>query len=71
MKRRRKLALTLWIAAALLISLGVAVCWKTEPPPPPQRSVQQIEKELESPDPQVRKAAADELGRRLGKERSP
>ncbi len=70
MKRRLKLTLTLLIAAVLLISLGVGIGRRKAPPPPPAKTVQQLEKELDSPDPQVRKAAAEELGRRLGKDRS-
>jgi len=67
-KARQRLAVAL-IAAVLAGAAGVAVvARRTSPPPPapPAKTIEQLNAELDSGDPEVRRQAAHELGRRLG-----
>ena len=68
MKRWRGLLLGLLVCA---MSSVLLLGGNEEPPPLPGKPVAQLRQELKSPDPRVRQAAAEELGRRLGQEDKP
>ena len=69
MSAPKQLAVAL-VAAILAGAAGVAVMARRASPPPPAppavKTIEQLNAELDSGDPAIRRQAARELGRRLG-----